>query len=83
MLHGANRAAVFSTPPSEVGVGIMASDVVGSSRLAFSDGAFDFGRSINAMYIWVVKRFGIFVGVIQRVNGIKDSFHRISIGHVE
>ncbi len=59
-------------PPSEVGVGIIASEVVGRIRSGFFDGKSDLGRSINAMYIWVVKRFGMFVGVIQRVKGIRD-----------
>lgn len=34
------------------------------------------------MYIWVVNRFGIFVGVIHRVNGIKPSTHTMSVTEV-
>ena len=74
MLHGAKRAAVCSTPPSEVGVGIKASEVVGRLRSAFFD-ELDFGRSRKAMYICVVKRFGMFVGVTQRVKGIRESVY--------
>lgn len=72
MLQGAKRAAVCSTPPSEVGVGIMASEVVGRLRSELID-EFGFGRSRKARYIWVVKRFGMLVGVIQRVKGIRAS----------
>lgn len=76
MLQGAKRAAVCSTPPSEVGFGIIASEVVGRLRSALLDDEFDFGRSRKARYIWVVNRFGIFVGVIQRVKGIRESILR-------
>lgn len=51
VLQGAKRAAVCSTPPSEVGVGIRASEVVGRLRPAFFDEELDFRRSRKAMYI--------------------------------
>lgn len=76
MLQGAKRAAVCSTPPSEVGVGIMASEVVGKLRSTLFDDEFDFGRSRKDRYIWVVNRFGMLVGVTQRVKGIRESIVR-------
>lgn len=69
-----------SMPPSEVGVGIMASEVVGRMRSAFFDDEFGFGRSRKARYIWVVNRLGTFVGVIHRVKGIR---HSIFIGKLQ
>ena len=66
---GRKRAAVCSSPPSEVGVGMIASVLVGSEPgVEESD-----GRGRKYKYICVVNRFGIFVGVIQRVKGIRLS----------
>lgn len=64
-MQGANKAAVCSSPPSEVGTGITASDLMFWAEVWVK------GRKY--MYIWVVKRLGILVGVIQRVNGRRDS----------
>ena len=77
-MQESNSAAVCSTPPSEVGVGIMVSEEVGRRRpLMFVDVEEfedpDLGRSRKARYICVVKRRGMLVGVIQRVKGIKES----------
>lgn len=73
VLQGAKRAAVCSMPPSEVGVGIRASEVVRRLRSVLFDDEFNFGRSRKQRYIWVVNRLGMFVGVIQRVKGIRVS----------
>lgn len=77
-LQESKSAAVCSTPPSEVGVGIMVSEEMGRVRLlvlvcvvALAD--WRCGRSRKARYIWVVKRRGMLAGVIQRVKGIKES----------
>jgi len=72
VLQGAKRAAVCSMPPSGVGFGIRASEVVGRLKSAFFDKS-ELGRSRKARYIWVVNRLGMFVGVIQRVKGIRES----------
>ena len=76
VLQRAKRAAVCSMPPSEVGFGIRASEVVGRLRSAFFNDEFGFGRSRKARYIWVVNRLGTFAGVIQRVKGIRESILR-------
>jgi hypothetical protein len=75
---GKKRAVVCSRPPSVVGVGM---DTSGSNSSPFvasdwtpeSGVADDVGRKY--MYIWVVKRFGTFVGVTHRVNGINPSLN--------
>lgn len=72
-LKGPNAAAVCSTPPSDVGIGITASVIIGRPSLEDVLSLADCGRGRKYMYIWVVKRFGIFGGVIQRVNGIRAS----------
>lgn len=76
---GRKRAVVCSRPPSVVGVGIETSGSNSSPPVdpdsVWPDGergvADDVGRKY--MYIWVVNRLGTFVGVTQRVNGIKPS----------
>lgn len=71
---GRKRAAVCSSPPSEVGVGMIASVLVGSEPgVEESD-----GRGRKYKYICVVNRFGILVGVIQRVKGMRLSAATIS-----
>ena len=69
LFAGRNCAAVCSTPPSGVGVGISVSSVL--ERGVRSSTRLDVGRKYR--YICVVKRFGGPTGVIQRVNGIKPS----------
>lgn len=71
---GRKRAAVCSRPPSDVGVGMIASDVVGRE---VGDEALD-GKGRKYRYICVVNRFGRLVGVIQRVKGIRLSTTHVS-----
>lgn len=68
---GRKRAAVCSTPPSDVGVGITTSRSLSKDTSDDCFGAFDKGR--RYMYICVVKRLGTLVGVTHRVNGISPS----------
>lgn len=63
--QGANKAAVCSTPPSEVGTGITVSEDMFLAEV--------WVRGRKYIYICVVKRFGRLVGVIQRVKGISAS----------
>lgn len=60
-----NNAAVCSTPPSDVGTGIIASWVMFLAEI--------WVRGRKYMYICVVNRLGTFVGVIHLVNGSRDS----------
>lgn len=72
---GRNRAVVCSKPPSGVGVGILTSGASSWPSVAPDNGVLDnVGKQYT--YICVVKRLGTFVGVTQRVNGVKPSASR-------
>lgn len=73
VLQLANKAAVCSSPPSDVGTGITASEAIFLAEICVS------GRKY--MYICVVNRFGMFVGVTQRVNGKRDSSFSQQFAH--
>jgi hypothetical protein len=71
--QGENKAAVCSTPPSEVGTGItVLEDMLAEVWV----------RGRKYIYIWVVKRFGRLVGVIQRVKGSSASIRSISLNFI-